>query len=57
MGLSREVIEEEIAAGERAIKAHKDGLEIHELVLNMFKGELAKLPPKKEVKEAPKGVG
>ena len=53
MGLSRELIEKEIIGSEAALKAHEDGVEIHQLVLAMFKKKLAeyKLPVEKEKKE------
>ena len=50
MALTRALIEKEIAGSEAALKAHEDGVEIHTLVLKMFKDELAKLP-KKEKKD------
>jgi len=48
MGLTRELIEKEIVGSEAALKAHEDGVEIHKVVLKMFKDELAKLPEEKE---------
>ena len=48
MALTRALIEKEIAGSEAALKAHEDGVEIHTLVLKMFKDELAKLPEEKE---------
>jgi len=48
MGLTRELIEKEIAGSEAALKAHEDGVEIHTVVLKMFREELAKLPEEDE---------
>ena len=48
MALTRALIEKEIAGSEAALKAHEEGVEIHKVVLKMFREELAKLPEKKE---------
>ena len=48
MVLTRELIEKEIVGSEAALKAHEEGVEIHKVVLKMFREELAKLPEKKK---------
>ena len=48
MGLSREVIEREIAGSKAAIKSHKEGLAVNQLVLEKFEEELNKYPKKKK---------
>ena len=40
MGLSREVIEREIAGSKAAIKSHEEGLIINKIVLRAFETEL-----------------
>ena len=47
MVLSKESIEKEIKACEAAIIAHRDGLEINQIVLEAFNKELKNLPKKK----------
>lgn len=54
MDLSREILQREIDSSEAALKAHKDGILIHEIVLKSFKEELGKLP--KEESKVPTGV-
>ena len=44
MVLNRKVIEREIAAAEAAVKAHLEGAEINQIVLDKFKEELKKFP-------------
>jgi len=55
---NREILEQEIVGTEAAIKAHKAGLAINELVLEKFKETLNSLPAvAKKDKKAPVGVG
>lgn len=49
MALSRELLEKEIVGAEAALKAHAEGIEIHNIVLAAFKTELAKLPKPKDL--------
>lgn len=56
MDLSREVLEREIEGSENAILAHREGEEIHKIVLSAFKAKLAKLHPKVEKKKEAIGV-
>jgi len=43
MDLSRKLIEKEIVGSEAALKAHKEGVLIHEIVLAALRQELDKL--------------
>ena len=51
MVLSREVIEREIEGAKAAVKAHQEGLEVNEIVLEAFENRLKTYPPKKIAKE------
>lgn len=42
MVLSVKSLERELAASKAAVKAHKDGLEIHKIVIAAFEEELEK---------------
>ena len=46
MALSKETLEREIKGSEEALKAHQEGIYIHEIVSKAFKQELEKLKKK-----------
>lgn len=54
--LTREALEQEIAASKAAMKSHKEGVLIHEIVLKAFEAELKKCPTKTTSKEEKKSI-
>ena len=52
--MNRQLLEQEIAGSKAALLAHQNGIEVHKIVLKAFEAELAKLPPKKDVKNTKK---
>jgi len=61
--MNRALLEQEIAGSKAALLAHKNGIEVHEIVLKAFEAELAKgsvttavttLPKEKDVKDSKK---
>ncbi len=49
--LTRKYVEEQISDSEIALQKHKEGVRVHEVVIEAFKKELKTLPEDKEVKE------
>ena len=46
MALSREVIERELDSSKAALKAHEEGVKIHQIVIAAFERALKKCPKK-----------
>lgn len=54
--MNRETLEREIKASKAAIKAHGEGIEIHQVVLAAFEKELVKCPMQTTPKEEEKNT-